>query len=183
MTKLLNTASGWYANVFKGWPVKLVGPQPTDAQLSIIHNLGARPGKQALANAMALRDSGVTGSQIQIACGAPQLNKMRGFVTDGLMKFVAVPPADNNHKVYKLVVTAKGQARIDKAVKAAELAALNGDTAETAPKAPKKAKGKAKGKKATVEAPPAETVTSEAPAVNEGHVTHEAPAETQQASA
>lgn len=178
MTKLINTASGWYANVFKGWPVKLVGPQPTDAQLSIIHNLGARPGKQALANAMALRDGGVTGSQIQIACGAPQLNKMRGFVTDGLMKFVAVPPADNNHKVYKLVVTAKGQARIDKAVKAAELAALNGD-AETAPKAPKKAKAK----KATVEAPAAETVTSEAPTANEGHVTHDAPAETQQASA
>lgn len=143
MTKSSN-ATGWYGNVFKHWPIKLVGPQPNSAQLETIHLLGARPGKQALANAMALRPDGVTGAQIVMACGAPQLNKMRGFVTDGLMKFEAVPPADNGHKVYKLVVTAKGNARIERARKALEAQAANAGTDKPAkakrtrkPKAPK----------------------------------------------
>lgn len=157
MTNKANNATGWYANVFKGWPTKLVGPQPNAAQLDTIHLLGARPGKQALANAMALRDGGVTGAQIVMACGAPQLNKMRGFVTDGLMKFEAVPPADNGHKVYKLAVTAKGNARIDKARKAAEAQAANGGQPVT--KAKRKAKPAKDTGPAQPKADPVDTVT------------------------
>ena len=165
MTKA-NNATGWYSNVFKHWPTKLVGVQPTATQLDTIHLLGARPGKQALANAMALRDGGVTGGQIQIACGAPQLNKMRGFVTDGLMKFEATPPAENGHKVYKLVVTSKGQARIERARKAIEAAAANAG-AEKPVKA--KAKRKAKAKPASEPVVTTDTVT-------EGQATQQAPA-------
>ena len=33
MTKTTNGPTGWYANVFKHWPTKLVGAQPTAAQL------------------------------------------------------------------------------------------------------------------------------------------------------
>lgn len=108
--------TGWYADVFKAWP-KGVGPKPSAADLDTIHKLGARPGKQAMANAMALRADGVTGSEIVIVCGAPQLNKMRGFITDALLKREAVPPR-NNHTVYKLTVTAKGQARVKGKVQA-----------------------------------------------------------------
>lgn len=158
-----NNATGWYANVFKGWPTKLVGPQPNAAQLNTIHMLGARPGKQALANAMALRDGGVTGAQIVMACGAPQLNKMRGFVTDGLMRFEAVPPADNGHKVYKLVVTAKGNARIAKAEAAQAAALANGG--KVAPKAKRKAKAKvtATAEAGEANAAPVTAATPEAP--------------------
>lgn len=161
MTKQLNNATGWYTNVFKHWPTKLVGPQPNAAQLDTIHLLGARPGKQALANAMALRDGGVTGAQIVMACGAPQLNKMRGFVTDGLMKFEATPPADNGHKVYKLIVTAKGTARIEKARKAIEAATANAGAVKPA-KAPRKAKAKPTPAPVEAQAPVA-PATNEAP--------------------
>ncbi len=108
MTKQI---TGWYADTFKAWQGKLLGPKPTAEMLGTIHGLGARPGKQALANAMALRDCGVTGSQIVIACGAPQLNKMRGFISDGLLKREAVPP-QGSHTVYKLTLTAKGASRV-----------------------------------------------------------------------
>lgn len=107
---------GHYADVFKNWDAKHLGSKPTAKDLDVIHKLGARPGKQALANAMALRPNGVTGSEIVIACGAPQLNKMRGFVTDGLLKREAVPPR-NGHTVYKMTLTAKGATRIKGAEK------------------------------------------------------------------
>lgn len=119
MTKQ-NDSTGWYANVFKGWQSKLLGAKPTTAQLDAIHALGARPGKQALASAMALRDAGVTGGQIVIACGAPQLNKMRGFVTDGLARFVPTPPSGEGHKVYRLELTAKGKAKGNATAKVAK---------------------------------------------------------------
>jgi hypothetical protein len=129
--------TGHYADVFKGWQPKLVGSKPAATNLDTIHKLGARPGKQALANAMAMRPEGVTGSEIIIACGAPQLNKMRGFITDGLLKREAVPPR-NGHTVYKLTLTAKGAARIkgkaEKADKPAKVAK---------PKAVRKPKAKA----------------------------------------
>jgi len=115
-----NDVTGHYTNYFKGWQVKQLGPVPTASQLDAIHKLGARPGKQALANAMALRDCGVTGSQIVMACGAPQLNKMRGFIADGLLKREAVPADGKGHTVYKLTLTAKGNTRIGKAAPAAE---------------------------------------------------------------
>lgn len=116
----------WYSNVFKAWQGKVLGSKPTAEMLQSIHGLGARPGKQALACAMALRSEGVTAGQIVIACGAPQLNKMRGFITDALLKRQAVAPSSEGHTVYKLELTAKGKARIERAEKAAAAAALAG---------------------------------------------------------
>ena len=110
-----NNASDWYATTFKQWP-KQVGPKPTAEQLDTIHKLGARPGKQALANALMLRDGGVTGAQIVMACGAPQLNKMRDFVSKGLAKRVPISNDAAGHTVYKLTLTPRGTAKVAKAV-------------------------------------------------------------------
>lgn len=141
MTKIQNDGN-WYSNVFKAWNGKALGPKPSADMLASIHNLGARPGKQALASAMALRDCGVTAGQIVIACGAPQLNKMRGFITDALLKRVAVPPSSEGHTVYKLEVTAKGKQRIERTVKAKAKADADGEAVE---KPVIKTAGKAKG--------------------------------------
>ena len=119
MTKANDDVLGHYANYFKAWQPKLLGPKPERAMFDAVHKLGARPGKQALANAMALRDCGVTGAQIVIACGAPQLNKMRGFITDGLLKREAVPASAAGHTVYKLTLTAKGKGKVDKVLQIA----------------------------------------------------------------
>ena len=140
--------TGHYADVFKNWDKRHLGPMPATKDLAVIHALGARPGKQALANAMALRPQGVTGSEIVVACGAPQLNKMRGFIADGLLKREAMPPR-NGHTVYKLTLTAKGASR----TKAKE--------ATTAPKA-KKPRVKKPVKPVTV---PAEAVANATPEV------------------
>jgi hypothetical protein len=133
----------WYSTTFKSWQSKLVGPKPTADQLATVHRLGARPGKQAMAIAMGLRDCGVTGSQIVIVCSAPQLNKMRGFIDDRLLKRLPAPHDAKGHTVYKLELTPKGQQRIDTVLKreAAQLAAEQATPAEK----PVKAKG---GKKA-----------------------------------
>jgi hypothetical protein len=117
-----NDQTNWYGNVFKSWNVKALGPKPTAEMLANIHGLQARPGKQALACAMALRDCGVTAGQIVIACGAPQLNKMRGFITDALLKRLPVAPSAEGHTVYKLELTAKGKQRVERTAKAAEKA-------------------------------------------------------------
>ena len=151
MTKHIDDVLGHYANYFKAWQPKLLGPKPERAMFDAVHKLGARPGKQALANAMAMRDCGVTGAQIVIACGAPQLNKMRGFITDGLLKREAVPANGAGHTVYKLTLTAKGKGKVDKVAVATDAAK------------PAKAKRKAKAKPA--EAPVAAPVAvTEAPA-------------------
>jgi hypothetical protein len=137
ITTMSKDITGTYADTFKSWDSKRLGAKPSVNDLDTIHKLGARAGKQALANAMALRPQGVTGSEIVIACGAPQLNKMRGFITDGLLKREALPPR-NGHTVYKTTLTAKGAARIKGAAKAAT-------------PAPAKAKKKAKAKVKPVE--------------------------------
>jgi hypothetical protein len=98
--------------MFANWQNKLVGRKPTAGELATIHGLGARPGKQALASAMAMRECGVTGAQIVMACGAPQLNKMRGFITDGLLKREAASLSNEGHTVYKLALTSKGAAKV-----------------------------------------------------------------------
>lgn len=163
--------ANWYTTTFKAWQAKQVGGKPTAEQLANIHNLGARPGKQAMACAMALRSEGVTAAQIVQVCGAPQLNKMRGFITDGLLKRVPVAPNALGHSVYKLELTAKGTKRIESAVKRAADEAAKGEVepvkAKAAAKAPKKAAGKGKGKKAATPAT-AETPTSEAGSAPDG---------------
>src|SRR5690348_1544977 len=113
MSKQLNTATH-YAKFFKAWPVKQVGRKPTEAELATVHAF-ARPGKQALALALMLRESGVTGAQIVMACGAPQLNKMRDTVAKGLAKRLPAPMTAEGHTVYRLALTAKGTAKVAKA--------------------------------------------------------------------
>ena len=143
-----NDATGWYANVLKGWQAKLLGRKPTAGELDTIHKLGARPGKQALANAMALRECGVTGAQIVMACGAPQLNKMRGFIGDGVLKREPTPPSSEGHTVYKLKLTPKGETRVKQAA-----AAPKADTGKAKPV--KAAAAKAANKPRKVKAVPA----------------------------
>lgn len=150
MTKATNDGN-WYSNVFKTWQAKQLGPKPTADMLASIHNLGARPGKQALASAMALRACGVTAGQIVIACGNPQLNKMRGFINDALLKREAVPPSAEGHTVYKLSVTAKGQQRIARTVKAKGAVEAEGNKA-VADKPAKPAKAVSKATEATGQA-------------------------------
>lgn len=157
MTKQTVDHTGWYANTFKAWQVKQVGPKPTADMLATVHGLGLRPGKQALANAMALRDCGVTGAQIVMVCGAPQLNRMRGLISDGHVKREAVPPNEFGHAVYKITLTPKGAKRVAGTAKAADKAAVSGDDAEVKPVTKPKAKRTSKPRK--VKAPPVVTET------------------------
>lgn len=171
----MTDATKWYANVFKTWQVKLMGPKPTAEHLTSIHHLGARPGKQALANAMSLRECGVTNLQIIAACGAPQLNKMRGFISDGYLKRLPTAPDGKNHQVYRCEVTPKGLKRIEK--RAAMEAAAEANTVPTDEAAPKPAKAKAKKATSKARKPrnglPVVTATGEAevpPAADTGPV-------------
>lgn len=116
MSKQVN----YYTNAFKAWP-KQAGAKPTEAMLATAHAF-ARPGKQALALAMMLRDSGVTGGQIVMACGAPQLNKMRDTVAKGLAKRVPISATAEGHTVYKLALTSKGEGKVKAAAQVAPAA-------------------------------------------------------------
>lgn len=170
------TDANWYGNVFKAWQVKQLGPKPTAEMLANVHGLGARPGKQALAIAMGLRDCGVTGSQIVIACGAPQLNKLRGYVADAKLKRLPTPPAANGHTVYKLELTAKGKACVERDAKRKAEAEAAGKAAE-AVKPVKAAKAKAKVK-ATGKAPKAAEKAAEGGHVANATITADVPVDT-----
>ena len=106
-----------YAPFFAAWQPKVMGSKPTAEMLTKVHGLGLRPGKQALANAMSLRDEGVTGPQIVMVCGAPQLNRMRGLISGGLFKRSVVAANELGHTVYKCTVTPKGEAEIKRIAK------------------------------------------------------------------
>jgi len=171
MTK--HNDAAWYGDTFKAWQGNLLGGKPGNDLLHTVHMLGLRPGKQALANAMALRPQGVTGSEIVIACGAPQLNRMRGLISDGLVKREP-HAARNGHTVYKTVLTPKGVKRVAAGDAKAATAAQAGDV-------PGDAAGKPKAKRVRKPAKPAATPTapvptSEAPAAQAG----DAPAPTGQ---
>lgn len=158
-----------YGPFFKGWQAKALGSKPTPDMLAVVHGLGLRAGKQALANAMALRPEGVTGSQIVMATGAQQLNRMRGLIAGGVFKREMVAANEQGHTVYKMHLTAKGEAAIKRAAEAAAKAALDGDK----PKAKKASKGKGKRKGAKAGTP--QPVTTEAPAVTEAPTTGDQP--------
>lgn len=144
---------GYYGNVWPNWQTKALGPQPTNDQLAVIHGLKARPGKQALACAMALRDAGVTGNEIKGAVslvdgGAnPQLNKMRGLVDLAkVMQWVPMPDRNGLH-VYRIKLTAHGQAMLKgnatapvHVTPALKATAPKGEGAKPAPKAARKPK-------------------------------------------
>lgn len=171
------SATTHYADMFKSWDVKRYGAKPTADQLAYIHHLGARPGKQALASAMALRDKGVTAGQIVMACGAPQLNKMRGFIEDALLKRLPAPKTAEGHTVYKLELTAKGKQRIERVVKA-EAAKVAAGEAVTGDK-PAKAVTKGKGRKAAKVQPAPVAATSEAASVTVTAPDNDGPGEQQ----
>jgi len=141
MSNTETNAATHYAPLFKNWQLKLLGPKPSADQLASVHGLGCRPGKQALAIAMSTRDCGVTGSQIVMACGAPQLNKMRGLIADAFLREMPAPLADNGHKVYRNEVTAKGKQRIARVARADAAKVAAGEAETDQPK------GKAKVKK------------------------------------
>lgn len=157
MTNILKA----YDDQFKKWQpagmAKALGPRPTAELLMTYHRLGARHGKQCFAGAMALREQGVTGSEIVIACGAPQLNKMRGFIADALVKRVPLGKRDGN-EIYKLEITPKGKKRIATQL-ARETAA---DAAGAVTEVPAKAK-------ATPVAKVKVKATSKAAKPNKGH--------------
>lgn len=164
MSKQTNT----YAPFFKGWQVKALGPRPNDDLLAVAHGLGLRPGKQALANAMALREGGVSGSQIVMATGAQQLNRMRGLIAAGVVKREAVAANEQGHTVYKITLTAKGTAAIKRASEAADKATLAQAakpakvSAKSKRKAERKAERKAAVKAAEAQATPANEPVTEA---------------------
>lgn len=176
----MTNISNAYAPFFKNW-AKALGSKPTDAQLSAVHGLGCRPGKQALAIAMALRDTGVSNSQIIQATGNPQLNKMRGLITDAYLKRdMSAPPNDAGHTVYKLAVTKKGEQRIERATKAAAALEAAGAAVDAKPaKVKAAAKRTSKPRKPTADklpkvSPVDENTGEPAAAHNEPDLTGEA---------
>lgn len=148
MTKQANDVTGWYANYLNNWSISQLGSKPTADTFTKVHALGLRPGKQALAVAMYLRPGGATSSQVVIAVGAPQLNRMRGLIADKLLVRVPTPSSAAGHTVYAVTLTAKGEQ------------AIKAHTVSEPAKAPAKAKGARKPKPATTPAP-AQTPTSE----------------------
>lgn len=143
-------ATQWYGPMLKAWPTKLAGPKVTAQQLDTAHKLGARPGKQALANAMYLRPEGATQSQVVAVCGAPQLNKMRGWRdADKVVRQVPMPKSAAGHTVYRIELTAKGAARVKGA-------------ADTAPEAAPKAKATPRKRPAKAAKPEAAPVAPQA---------------------
>lgn len=153
----------YYTNVTQSWSKADLGKLPTEAQLAVAHVFG-RPGKQSMAVAMALREGGVTGSQIKLASAlfdgkaTPQLNHMRDLIAARMFTREAVAGA------YVLTLAPNGQKFIDlHGAKAA---------ADTAPKAEKPVSAKSARKaerKAKVKAIAAvsETPTSDVAPVSE----------------
>lgn len=151
-----------YAPLFKGWQVKVMGAKPADDLLATAHAFG-RPGKQSLALAMAMRPEGVSGAQIVMACGAPQNNHRRGLIAGGQFKRdMSVPPNEQGHTVYRVTLTAKGEAAMKRKAEAEAKAALTGDVPASGKAKARKAAGKGKGRK--VKAP----ATTPAAPVNDG---------------
>lgn len=152
-----------YAPFFKGWQVKALGPRPTDEMLTTAHAFG-RAGKQSLALAMAMRDCGVTGGQVVMACGAPQNNHRIAQIKSGFFKRdLSVPKADGVHTVYKLTITAKGEGRVKKAAEAEANAALDAGDKPKAKKAASKPRKPKAAKPEATQAPVSEPAVSDAP--------------------
>ena len=137
-----------YKPQFKSWRVDTHGPRPSEQQLEHAHHLGCKPGKQALAVAMGLRDCGVTNPQVLYACGNPQNNKRAGLVTDSYLKRERMPRTAEGHEIYKYTVTPKGMKRIE-TNKAREVALNEAGKAADAAKPAKAGKVAAKAKKAS----------------------------------
>ena len=102
----------YYGGMFKAW-AKQIGRKPTEGELATVHALGARPGKQAMANAMYLRPCGATTGQVCMVVGAPQLNKMRALRDgDKVIKQLPANKTAEGHTVYRIELTAKGENKV-----------------------------------------------------------------------
>ena len=144
-----------YLPMFKVWQANVMGSKPTADLLTKVHGLGLRPGKQAIACAMALRTEGVTGPQIVMVCGAPQLNRMRGLISGGLFKRAVVAANEQGHTVYKCTVTPKGEAEIKRIAKVMANANATTEAPKAAVKAPRTKAPAVKPEPAKPEAKPA----------------------------
>src|ERR1700692_4104401 len=117
-----NNVAGWYETVLKGWVVKTLGPKPTAELFTQAHALGCRPGKQALAMAMYLREGGATDGQVKMACiiqwgsSGSHHNKRRDLVQAGFAKSKPVVSDATGHKVYAITMTPKGFTKAAKPV-------------------------------------------------------------------
>lgn len=148
--KINEAALAWFQPYLKGWPIKWAGSAPTAEMLMVPLLLGKRPGVEAGHIAMCLRPEGCTVQAFQTAfsCG-PANNYRRALVKSGWFSLTVT----GKPYAFTMTFTAKGEARLVKAIEQAALAATVGD-AEKPAKAKSKAKGKAKGKKATTVAEP-----------------------------
>lgn len=150
--------SNAYGVTLKAWPVKLLGPKPSDDQLAIAHVFG-RPGKQSLALAMAMRECGMTAGQMQIACGAPQNNHRRGLINEGLFsRDLNAGTNEAGHTIYKVSLTAKGAKAVEKANVTQAAQAAVGEVKPAKATKPRVAKAKATGKPRKAKVPPAAPV-------------------------
>lgn len=119
-----NENTGWYDTVLKAWP-KQAGAKPSVENFATAHKLGCRPGKQALAMAMYLRDGGATDGQVKLAAivqwgsSGSHHNKRRDLVGAGLVKAKPVVSDAQGHKVYAIALTDKGTKKLAAEPKAA----------------------------------------------------------------
>lgn len=120
------TAATPYRQVLSHWRTKELGPKPTLAQLEAAHALGCRPGKQALAVAMCLRQGGATDGQMKMACilnwgsSGSHHNKRGDLVDRKLVRNVISGEDASGHKVYTIALTPKGEALVRPKVKPVE---------------------------------------------------------------
>jgi hypothetical protein len=149
MTDNSKQVTGWYGNAFKNWP-KQCGPKPGADLLTTVHALGCRPGKQALARALELRECGATDGQVKMACIAgwgasgSHHNKRRDLITGGYVKRVPMQASDEGHQVYRITLTARGEGRVKTVLAGDADKASTGDAPKA--KAGKKAKRTPKAK-------------------------------------
>lgn len=161
MAKQVDVVKATYGHVLGHWHSASMGDKPALTLFEAAHALGCRPGKQALARALEMRDGGATDGQIKAACIAQWGNSgshhnKRGELSAAKLVTV-VKSKPGAHTVYSIKLTDKGTAR----VKAGGPEAVIVETVK--PKAKGKAKGAVKPKPATPEAPQPQVTEAPAP--------------------
>ena len=161
MSKALNEITAKYKPVLSNWPVKVLGPRVTVEQLAAAHALGCRPGMQALAIAMCMREGGASNAQQVTACSlnwgssGTHHNKRKALVTTKLLANVSMPDNETGHTVYKVALTDKGKGKLATATEPQAVV----PKASTKPAKAKKA-DKPAAVPATVETAPAATAVA-----------------------
>lgn len=176
-----DTALAWFKPYLKKWPRNFAGEAPTNAMLMVALLLGKRPGVEAGHLAMTLRPEGCTVQQFCTAfsCG-PANNYRRAMVKSGWFACTV----QGKPYAFKLTITAKGAARIERAVNEAAALATAGTvdaTAKPAKGKARKAAKKGKGKPAAV--PVTEQPAPQAPTNEPAPVTGEPAGEVQPVTA